>query len=152
MLSIFKEVDFSAISGSAVTLEIDESYKIGKSIAVFHDGNIIGHLERETTRLVWRHLRSHSHLAAEIYTHIGSWINKRWFTIMTYSFEIGVKIQFTQTNREDARFLLAHISRRKLNSFPGIEVDNCPRDLTSLVHPVKDENGVSSLQFAPDTN
>ena len=149
---LFKEVDVSALIGSAVTLQIDESYKIGKSIAVLYEENVIGHLEREATRVIWRHLRSHSHFAALVYTRIGSWMNQRRFTIMSYSFEIGIKIKFTETNREDARLLLAHIARKKLNSFPGVEVDNCPHDLARLLHPIKDENGIFSIQFAPDTN
>ena len=131
---LYKEVDVSTLVGSTVTLEIDESYKIGKSVAVLHEGNIIGHLERKTTRLVWRHLRSGFHLAAEIYKRIGNWMNERWFTIMTYSFKIKVKIQFWQITRDDGRFLLAHITRKNLNSFPGVEVDNIPGDLSSLIH------------------
>ena len=149
---LYKEVDVSTLVGSTVTLEIDESYKIGKSVAVLHEGNVIGHLERKPTRLVWRHLRSGSLLEAVIYRHAGSWPNQRWFSIMTYSFEIGVKIQFTQMTREDGRLILAHIHRKELNSFSGVEVDNPPNDLASTIHPVKDENGISSLHFPPDTD
>ena len=149
---IFKEVEVSSLFGSRVALEIDESYKIGKSVAVLHKGNVIGHLEKGTTRMISRHLRSGSCLEAVIYRNVGSCINKRWFSIMSYSFEIGVKIQFTETTREDGILILAHITKKKLNSFPAVEVDNCPIDLDSTVNPVKDENGVSSLQFPPDTN
>ena len=49
---LFKEVDVSALIGSAVTLQIDESYKIGKSITVLYEENVIGHLEREATRVI----------------------------------------------------------------------------------------------------
>ena len=93
---IYKEINVSSLIGSIVTLEIDESFKVGKSVAILHEGNVIGHLEKGTTKLVWRHLRSGSILEAVIYRHAGSWPNQRWFSIMTYSFEIGVKIQFTQ--------------------------------------------------------
>ena len=149
---LFKEIDVSPLIGSIVTLEIDASYGIGKSVAVLHEGNVIGHLEKRTTRLVWRHLRSGCPMEAVIYQHAGSWINKRWFSIISYSFEIGVKIQFTQKTREDGMLLLAHIAEKKLNSFSGVEVDNVPADLTSTVRPIKDENGVSSLQFPPNTD
>ena len=125
----------------------DLAYTIGKSIAVLKDGNILGHLDRSVSRVVCRHLRSQSNLTAIIYSRIGVWKNEPWFSILTHSFEIGIKITFSDKSREDAKLLLAHIAWRKINSFPGVLLLNCPKDLESLVRPIKDENGISSLLF-----
>ena len=43
---LYKEVDVKLVMGEPVTLEIDASYTIGKSIAVLHGGNVIGHLAK----------------------------------------------------------------------------------------------------------
>jgi hypothetical protein len=146
---LYKEIDVSILTGSAVALQIDASYTIGKSIAVLHRGDVIGHLDRRVAPVVWRFLRSGTELSAEVLQGIGNWKNERWFSVVTHSFEIGVKIRFFLHTREDARLLLIHIARWKLNSFPGVEVENCPTVLLPLVRPVKDENGVTSLQFPP---
>ena len=145
-----KNVDVSTLKGF-VSLEIDKGYRIGKSVAVLHGGHVIGHVEKIATFTVWRFLRSGDELTAEIYEGVGRWSNEHWFSVMTYSFEIGVKIQFPRLTREDGKLLLAHITRRKLNSFPGVQVGNCPQDLLPWVEPVKDENGVTSLYFASST-
>ena len=142
-----KDADVSTLMGF-VKLEIDEGYRIGKSVAVLHDGMVIGHVEKIATPTIWRFLRSGDKLSAEVYKGVGKWVNERWFSVLTYSFEIGIKIQFPKLNREDGKLLLAHITRGKLNSFPGVRVDSCPKDLVPLVEPVKDENGLTSLYFA----
>ena len=43
---LYKEVDVKLVMGEPVTLEIDASYTIGKSIAVLHGRNVIGHLAK----------------------------------------------------------------------------------------------------------
>ena len=146
---LLKDVEITPLMGSTVTLEIDISYTIGKSIAVLFDKTVIGHLDRSAARVVWRHLHSHSLLTAEIYMGVGNWKNQAWFSMMTHSFEIGVKIEFCHKTREDAKLLLAHFTRRKLNCFPGVAPHHCCEVLKPLVCPVKDENGVSSLLFPP---
>ena len=145
-----KNMDVRELKGF-VSLEIDKAYRIGKSVAVLHGGNVIGHVEKIATPTIWRFLRSGDELTAEVYEGVGGWMNGRWFSVMTHSFEIGVKIQFPRLNREDGKLLLAHITRRKLNSFPGVLVENCPHDLIPWVEPVKDENGITSFYFASST-
>ena len=149
---LYKVVDVKSVMNSFVALEVDASYSIGKSVAVLHEGNIIGHVDRRATPVVWRFLRSDCHLTAEIYGGVGNWKNERWFSVMTHSFEVGVRISFAIHSRDDAKLLLMHICRRKLNSFPGVEVDNCPAELVSQLQPVKDKNGITSLQFPPMTS
>ena len=146
---LVRDVDAASIIGKDVELQVDAAYKIGRSVAVLFEGNIIGHLERRAARVVWRHLRSDpaSPMRGEIYKTLGSLKNERWFSVLSHSFEIGVKVPFHQKSREDARMLLAHIARRKLNSFAGVEVDKCPTDLLSMVRPFEDENGVASLHL-----
>ena len=146
---LVRNVDVNSLIGSAVQLEVDVAYKIGRSIAVLHDGKVIGHLEKRAARVVWRHLRSDpvSMLAADIYSNLGNWKNKQWFSVLSHSYEIGVKVRFLKASGEDRRLLLAHITRKKLNSFAGVERSNCPPNLSSLVNPFEDENGVASLYF-----
>ena len=146
---LLRDVDAAKLIGNTVDLEIDQSFKIGHSIAVLFQGTVVGHLERQAARVVWRHLRSKfaSPMTAEIYHQFGTLKNDRWFSAMTHSFEIGVRITFHGTSVEDARLLLAHASRRKLHSFSGVEVDKCPEDLAFWVRPFQDENGISSLYF-----
>ena len=145
---LVRDVDVAHLFGKDVELEIDAAFKIGRSVAVLSAGTIIGHLERRAARVVWRHLRSStSPMKGEIYNHVGSLKNERWFSVLTHSFEVGVKIRFHEKCREDARLLLAHIDRKKLNSFAGLEVDKCPADLQSLVRPFEDENGVASVHL-----
>lgn len=145
---LLKDVEHESLLGSTVELEIDLSYTIGKSIAVLREGNILGHLDRSVSRVVWRHLRNQSNLEANIYSRIGGWKNEPWYSVLTHSFEIGIKITFLDKSREDAKLLLAHVAWRKLNSFPGVSLLNCPTELESLVRPIKDENGISSLLFS----
>ena len=64
---------------------------------------------------------------------------------MTHSFEIGVRVNFYSLTRDDGKFLMAHISKRKLSSFPGVTPNTVPEDLRLFLQPVKDENGVSPL-------
>ena len=142
-----KDVDASILAGN-VSLQIDEAYRIGKSVAVLYDEKVIGHVEKIATPTIWRFLRAGDDLTAQVYDGVGRWVNERWFSVLTYSFEIGIKIQFPRLNREDGKLLLAHITRGKLNSFPGVRTDNCPEDLMPLVEPTKDENGLTSLYFA----
>ena len=145
---LVRDATVTNLFGKDVELEIDAAYKIGRSVAVLQEGTIIGHLERRAARVVWRHLRnSTSPMKGEIYEGVGSFKNDRWFSVLTHSFEVGVKIRFPEKCREDARLLLAHIARRKLNSFAGLEIEKCPTDLLPLVRPFEDENGVASVHL-----
>ena len=146
---LIHDVDVKNMVDAAVKLEIDLGYKIGRSIAVLFEGNVIGHLERRAARVVWRHLHSDSVslITAKIYKGVDQWKNERWFSVLSHAFEIGIKIQFHDQDKENTRLLQAHITRRKLNSFAGVETDNCPEELTSMVRPFEDENGVASLYF-----
>ena len=143
------DVDDQSLIGASVEVEVDQSLRIGHSIAVLDKGTVIGHLERRAARVIWRHLRSDpvTPITAEIYPAVGKRKNERWFSAMSHSFEIGIKIDFHVQSQEDARLLLAHITRKKLHSFAGVEVDNCPEELKSLVCPYEDDNGVASLYF-----
>ena len=142
-------VEAAPLLGTEVALEIDQAFKIGKSIAVLANQTIVGHLDKLATRVVWRHLRAGTKLRAEIYPGLGNWVNHSWYSIMSHSFEIGVKIQFCNLSREEGKLLLAHVSEHMLNSFPGVAPGNCPEDLRLLLRPVTDENGVSSLLLSP---
>ena len=146
---LMPDKDVTNLLGATVSLEIDQAFRIGHSIAVLFEGNVLGHLEKRSARVVWRHLQSDPTAAikAEIYRNVGEWNNERWFSIMNHAFEIGVKIDFHEKSQEDARLLMAHITRKKLHCFAGLEVDNCPKDLLSMVRPFEDENGVPSLYF-----
>ena len=124
-----KEVDAATLIGSIVKLEIDETYTIGKSIAVLKDAVVIGHLERHASRVVWRFLRSGAKVEARIYSDFRDHQNQAWFIILSHSFEIGVKVQFCNMDREDSKLLLAHFTRKKLLSFPGVSAFfSCPKN------------------------
>ena len=130
-------------------LNLAITYTIGKSIAVLFNESVIGHLSRESTRTVWRHIHSKIELQADIYKETGTgWKNEAWYSILTRSFELGVRIRVCHENRDDRKLFLAHITRNQLNTFPGIDRFDCPASLTSLAFPVKDENGVSPLLFS----
>ena len=142
-----KEVEAATLMNSDVKLEIDAAYTIGKSVAVLKDGMIVGHLERRTTCVVWRFLRSGSKLAANIYKDVQGFKNEPWFSIISHSIELGVKIQFCKMTRDDSKLLVAHFTKRRLFSFSGATAFQCPETIKQLVSPVKDENDVSSLLF-----
>ena len=142
-----KEVEAATLIKAEVKLEIDSAYTIGKSVAVLKDGMIVGHLERRTTCVVWRFLRSGSKLAANIYKDVRGYKNEAWFSIISHTMELGVKIQFCEMSREDSKLLVAHFTKRRLFSFSGVTAYQCPESLKPLVSPVKDENAVSSLLF-----
>ena len=142
---LLKEVDAKSLTGSFVQLEIDQTYTIGKSIAVLKDGVVVGHLDRHAARVVWRFLRTNSFLETKVYEEFRGHQNKAWFSILSKSYEIGVRIRFCNMTRQDSKLLIAHFTRKRMISFPGIYVPQCPENLKELVRPVKDENGVSSL-------
>ena len=139
------ETNATKLFGSNVILEIDRAYTIGKSIAVIREENVIGHLDKSASRVIWRFLRSNSRIVANLYTSIHGWQNQRSYSALTYSHEIGVKISFPDLGRSEGKLLLAHVARHKLNCFPGVTPWNCPEALKLLVRPIKDENGVTSL-------
>ena len=141
------ETKITDLTMASLSVEIDKAYTIGKSIAVLHDGTVLGHMDRLSSRVVWRHLSSGTNLTAEVYPRIGSWENGTWYSAMTRSFEVGIRINFCNLTREDGKLLLAHIAKNRLNSFPGIAPSNCPDELKQLLRPIKDENGVSPLLF-----
>ena len=122
-------MDLASLIASSVFLEMDVSYTIGKSFAVLIDQTIIWHLDRQATRVVWRFLRSGSKVDGKIYKNIGNWKNAALYSLMTHSFEIGVRINFCSLTRDDGKFLMAHISKRKLSSFPGVTPNTVPEDL-----------------------
>ena len=47
----FDEVDAKSLISSWVSLEINEAYTKGKSVAVLKDGEVIGHLEQYAARV-----------------------------------------------------------------------------------------------------
>lgn len=142
---LLKDVEVPPLFGSTVTLEIDAAYTIGKSIAVLKDETIIGHVDKRAVRVVKRFINTGAKLEAEIYQKIGTWENEAWYSIVTHSFEVGVRVRFREMSREDGKLLLAHITKRKLNACPGVMTRKCPKELKPLVRPIKDENGVSTL-------
>ena len=146
-----RDADVTSVEGAIVKLEVDLSYKIGRSIAVLHNEKVIGHLERRAARVVWRHLQSNPAvtLTAEVYHGIGNWKNSQWYSVLSNAFEIGVKVLFHTESPEDSRVLLAHITRKRLHNFPGVEIQKrtCPEELRNMVRPFEDENGVASLYF-----
>ena len=56
-----------------------------------------------------------------------------------------MKVRFLKASGEDRRLLLAHITRKKLNGFAGVEHSNCPSNISSLVNLFEDEIGVASV-------
>lgn len=144
---LFHGVNSKSLTGCPVRLEIDQTYAIGKSIAVLKDSNVIGRLDRHAARVVRRYLQSQSIVEGEIYAEFRGRPNGAWYSIIPRAFEIGIKIRFCNMTREDCKLLIAHFTRKKMISFPGIYIPECPENLKKLVRPVKDENGVSSLFF-----
>ena len=146
-------VDATSLLGSTVDLEVDQTFTIGKSVAVLANENVIGHLDDLSTNVVWRFLHAGEKLTADVYRNLGNFQNESWFCITTHSFEIGCRVRFPNLTRDDGKLLLAHIHGDKqgkpLNSFPGVAPCNCPEELWSLIHPVKDENGISPLILSP---
>ena len=145
---LINDIDPATLIGKFVHLEIDETYTIGKSVAVIFNESVIGHLCKKSTRTVWRHIHGKIELQADIYQETGTgWQNGAWYSMLTRSFELGVRIRFCYENRDDRKLFLAHVTQNRLNSFPGIDRFDCPESLASLAFPVKDENGVSPLIF-----
>jgi hypothetical protein len=147
---LITDVDAASLIGKVVKVEIDQSYTIGRSIAVLHDDTVIGHLSVRATPNVWRHLRANTEeLHADIYegTEDG-WRNEPWCNMMTGRFELGIRIRVCYQSRDDGKLFLAHLTTNKLNTFPGLTHCDCPKSLKPLAFPVKDENGVSSLIFS----
>ena len=142
-------VDIASLFGSTVKLEVDNSYSIGKSVAVLVNEAIIGHLDDLSTRVVSRFLRSGSEISADVYRSLGNCCNDSWYSVVTYSFEVGCRVRFPNLSRLDGKLLLAHITKWKLNSFPGVAPCNCPEEIRHLFRPVKDENGVTPLLLSP---
>ena len=125
-----KDIDPSILIGNFVHLEVDESYSIGKSVAVLFNEEVIGHLARKSTRTVWRHIRGKTELHADIYKETGTgWKNEAWYSMLTRSFELGVRIRVCYEKRDDRKLFLSYITRNQLNSFPGIDFFDCPESL-----------------------
>ena len=145
---LIKDSDPATLIEKFDRLEIDQTYTIGKSIAVLFNDSVIGHLPRKSTRTVWRHIHGKIELQADIYEKTGTgWKNEAWYSMLTRSFELGLRIRFCYENRDDRKLFLAHITLNQLNTFPDIDRFDCPESLASLAFPVKDENGVSPLFF-----
>ena len=136
------EMDLAAITNKNVSLQIDAAYKIGRSIAVLLDEQVIGHLTRSASRSIWMQLKFGHRLEATVYgTLENGFQNKIQFSMLTKSLELGVCIRcffhdcFDGTRRisgnTDAKLFLAYVLKHRLNCFPGVTVSNCP---PSLLH------------------
>ena len=100
------------LNGKKVFLEIDQAYTIGKSIVVIYDEVVVGHLPRESTKTVWCHLRTGTKLSIDVYkgTIENGWKNEPWFSMQTRSFEIGIRVQFQISSREDSKLFVAYVT------------------------------------------
>lgn len=125
-------------------LQIDASYRIGKSIAVLRNETVIGHLNRHAARTVWIHLKQGNSVQAEVYrSQFDGFQNAIRFSTLTNAYEVGVKVRifFPDTvdgirrisGASDAKFFLSYILKNHLNSFPGITRSNCPESLFHLI-------------------
>ena len=61
------EMDLNNMREREVRLEIDAAYKIGKSVAVILEDQIVGHLTRWVAKPAWLHLRHGNKLNGTIY-------------------------------------------------------------------------------------
>ena len=88
------EMDLAAITNKNVSLQIDAAYKIGRSIAVLLDEQVIGHLTRSASRSIWMQLKFGHRLEATVYgTLENGFQNKIQFSMLTKSLELGVCIR-----------------------------------------------------------
>ena len=113
------------------------------------DGQVIGHLQTESTRTIWRHIKSNTEMVVDVYDGIAAiWENLPCFSMHTRSLEIGIRIRLENLSRDDCKLFMAYVTRHRINSFPGVTNSNCPERLRMLAFPFKDENHVSSLMHA----
>ena len=138
------EMDLNNTSERGVRLEIDVAYTLGKSVAVLHNDNVVGHLPRWAAKPVWRHLQRNGKLEGTIYDELDNGFkNKLCFSTITKSEEIGIQIRFYYHDYVDgnqcisgnsqATMILAYVMKHHLNSFPGVTVSNCPPELRYLL-------------------
>ena len=139
------ELDLNSMKEQDVRLEIDAAYKIGKSIAVLLNDQVIGHLTHWVAKPVWLHLRHGHKLNGTIYGKLSSGFeNAIRFSSFTRSPELGIEIRFYYQDYLDgslrvsgnsqAKLLLAYIIKHRLNSFPGVTLSNCPPELKHFIN------------------
>jgi predicted metal-dependent RNase len=138
------DFDFPSLIGKSVQLEIDTAYTIGKSVAVLHGGQIIGHLLRCAAKPVWMHLKSGHRAEATIYKKLDSGFeNSVCFSMLTKSQELGIRIRVFfvdsldgsrhTSGNYDAKVFLSYIKKHRLNCFPGVTRRNCPPTVKDLL-------------------
>ena len=134
------ESDLNSMIEKEVSLEIDVAYKIGKSVAVLHDGQIIGHLPRFMAKPAWLHLKLSRKLDGRIYQELDNGFqNAICFSALTRSPEVGIRLRFFFEDSVDgnqrisgsssAKLFLTYALKHRLFSFPGITKSNCPVSL-----------------------
>ena len=133
--------DFTILEDKMLELQIDVSFTIGKSVAVLHDGRVIGHLARRAAKTVWIHLKCGHKVEARVYTEINEFKNTICFSNRSKSPEVGIEIRIFFVDVVDgarrisgnnqATSFLGFFVKHHLNSFPGVTQPNCP---PSLIH------------------
>jgi hypothetical protein len=148
------------IFGESANLKIDPNYRIGqiytsyfnfvkhnkpqltvaflsgKSILVEQSENAVGHLPKEVAPVVWRWLKSDRKLEAFIWKEKYGFKNRIVYARDLQAHVTGIFITFTCTTHQESRDLLFFILTKKLTTFPGISIMNCPSALKSIAFPV----------------
>ena len=138
------EMNLNTMIGRDVALEIDVSYKIGRSVAVLYKGLVIGHLPRFMAKSAWLHLKFKSRIEGTIYRQLDNGFqNSFCFSSLTRSQEVGIRLRFFFKDHldgerhisgsSDAKLFLAYIMKHRLNCFPGVTLSNCPHELKDLL-------------------
>ena len=128
----------------SVLLQMDSAYSIGKSVAVLHKEQIIGHLTRYAAKPIWMHLKFGHKVEADVYKKLDNGFeNSFCFSSLSKSIEVGIRIRLFFADAYDgnqrisddhqAKLFLSYIMRHRLNCFPGVTTSNCPLSVEFLV-------------------
>ena len=134
------EMDLNTMKERDVKVEIDEMYRIGKSVAILLDDRIIGHLPPTIAKAAWTHLRHGGKMTATIYDRLDNGFpNSLCYSALSKTTEVGIRIRFFFADSSDAgrkisgtseaKFFLAYALKHRLNSFPGVTSSNSPPEV-----------------------
>ena len=108
------EIDLNTLRDQDVTLEVDASYTIGRSVAVLWEGQVIGHLMRQITRPAWIRLQFGYKVQGKIYDCIGGFKNSVRFSTLSKARELGIEMRFYFCDTNDGVRQITGASDAKL--------------------------------------
>jgi hypothetical protein len=103
---------------------------------VEQNGNMVGHLPKEVAPVVWRWLKSGRKVEAFIWKEKYGFDNRIVYARDLQAHVTGIFLTFICTSHQESKDLLYFILTKKLTTFPGISIMNCPSPLKSIAFPV----------------